>query len=178
MTCFLYREVSISRDLPKVAQESMVLIGVVMIILAASIGFTNYLVDEMVPMKILEMMKIYIHSKLLFLMVLNVFLLIVGCLMDIFSALIVVVPLILPIAEQFGVNPIHLGIIFLVNLEIGYNTPPVGLNLFIGSFRFGRSIGQLCKATLPFTLILLVALVIVTYVPWLSLGLIEWLHIQ
>jgi tripartite ATP-independent transporter DctM subunit len=178
MTTILYREVNILKDLPKVAQESMVLIGVVMIILAASVGFTNYLVDEMIPMKILAWMQVYIHSKLLFLIVLNIFLLIVGCLMDIYSALIVVVPLILPISEQFGVNPIHLGIIFLVNLEIGYNTPPVGLNLFIGSFRFGRSIQQLCRAVIPTTAILLLALLIITYVPEISLGMVRWLNIQ
>jgi TRAP-type C4-dicarboxylate transport system permease large subunit len=128
-------------------------------------------VDQEVPMKILEAMRTLIVSKFLFLLVLNVFLLLVGMMMDIFSAIVVVVPLILPIAREFGVDPVHLAIVFLLNLEIGYLTPPVGLNLFIASFRFGRPIVELYRASMAFIVLLLVALAIVTYVPALSLWL-------
>ncbi len=124
-------------------------------------------------MKILEFMQEYLTNKYSFLLFLNIFLLIVGALMDIFSAIIVVVPLITPIAAEFGVDPIHLAIIFLTNLEIGYITPPVGINLFISSFRFKRPITELYRASFPFLLLLLFALVIITYVPSLSLALIN-----
>jgi TRAP-type C4-dicarboxylate transport system permease large subunit len=120
-------------------------------------------------MKILEAMRTFITNKWLFLMVLNVFLLIVGCLMDIFSAIIVVVPLILPIAEQFGVNPLHLAIVFLTNLEIGYITPPVGINLFISSFRFNRPVLELYRVSIPYLILMIIALLIITYIPWLTL---------
>jgi len=128
----------------------MILVGGVLIILGCALGLTNYLVDEQIPMKILEVMRTVITSKLMFLAVLNIFLLIVGCLMDIFSATIVVVPLIVPIAKEFGVDPVHLGIIFLTNLEIGYSTPPVGLNLFISSFRFKKPIPRTLQSITSF----------------------------
>lgn len=169
----IYKDIKVRRDIPRIAANSMILVGGVLIILGCALGLTNYLVDEQVPMKILGFMKTFITSKLMFLAVLNIFLLIIGCLMDIFSATIVVVPLIVPIAKEFGVNPIHLGIIFLTNLEIGYSTPPVGLNLFISSFRFKKPIPELYKASLPFLAVLLVALIIITYVPDLSLWLVE-----
>ena len=108
-------------------------------------------------------------SKIGFLILLNIFLLLVGCMMDIFSAILVVVPLILPLADRFGIDPVHMGIIFLTNLAIGYNTPPVGLNLFIASSRFDRPVVQLYRATLPFLVLLLLALVLITYCPGLSL---------
>ena len=173
-------EVLIYRDLPfkqvpKVMRESMLLVGGILIILGAALGFTNYLVYEQVPMKILEWMKIYIDSKIAFLMLLNVFLLIVGCMMDIFSALIVVVPLIVPIAKEFDINMVHLGIIFLTNLEIGFSTPPVGMNLFIASFRFNKPVVKLYAAALPFLVISLTCLVIITYWEGLSLWLVHLL---
>ena len=173
-------EVLIYRDLPfkqvpKVMRESMLLVGGILIILGAALGFTNYLVYEQVPMKILEWMKIYIDSKIAFLMLLNVFLLIVGCMMDIFSALIVVVPLIVPIAKEFDINMVHLGIIFLTNLEIGFSTPPVGMNLFIASFRFKKPVVKLYAAALPFLAISLTCLVIITYWEGLSLWLVHLL---
>ena len=167
----IYRDLSIRRDIPRIAAQSMVLVGSVLIILGCALGLTNYLVDEQIPMKIIELMRQFITSKLMFLVVLNIFLLIVGCLMDIFSATIVVVPLIVPIAKEFGVNPLHLGIIFLTNLEIGYITPPVGLNLFISSIRFKRPIPEIYRSTLPFLFVLVIALIVVTYVPELSLWL-------
>ncbi|MBI4125922.1 MAG: TRAP transporter large permease subunit [Deltaproteobacteria bacterium] len=169
----VYRDLKFFRDVPKIATESMVLVGSILLILGCALGLTNYLVDEQVPMKILEFMRQYISSKYTFLMVLNIFLLVVGCLMDIFSATIVVVPLIVPIAKEFGVDPLHLGVIFLMNLEIGYSTPPVGLNLFIASSRFKKKIPELYRASMPFLGVLLLALVIITYVPALSLFLVK-----
>ena len=168
----IYREVRV-RDLPRIMQKSMVLVGGIMIILGASLALTNYMIDAEIPMKLLDFLKVHIQSKLVFLIMLNIFLLIVGCMIDIFSALVVVVPLISPIAQAYGIHPVHLGIIFLVNLGIGYSTPPVGMNLFIASFRFEQPVLKLYMASLPFLAILLIALVIITYVPGLSLFLIK-----
>ncbi len=163
------KDLSLTRDLPKVIVESLTLVGAILLILCCALGLTNYLVDEEIPMKILEEMRILIKNKYLFLFILNIFLLIVGCLMDIFSAIIVVVPLILPIAEQFGVNPLHLAIVFLTNLEIGYITPPVGINLFISSFRFNKPVLELYKISIPYLVLMLIALIVITYIPWLTL---------
>ncbi len=170
---FLYRELNLFRDIPRIMRESMILVGGILIILGSALGLTNYLIDQQVPMKILAFMQNYIASKYAFLILLNIFLLIVGCFMDIFSAIIVVVPLITHIAEGFGIDPVHLGIIFLLNLQIGYSTPPVGLNLFIASFRFKQPVLKLYRAALPFLLILFIALLIVTYIPDLSLFLLR-----
>jgi len=164
-----------TKDLPGLMKESMVLVGTILIILGTAMGFTNYLVDEQIPMSILETMKQYIHDPMTFLMVLNVFLLIVGCTMDIFSAIIVVVPLIIPIAQSFDINMVHLGIIFLTNLEIGYSTPPVGINLFIASTRFNEPVIKLYKAVLPFLGLRLIGLILITYIPGISLFLVEWI---
>ena len=166
---YVTKDLSMTRDIPKVIVESLTLVGAILLILCCALGLTNYLVDEEIPMKILAAMSTFITNKYLFLLVLNIFLLIVGCLMDIFSAIIVVVPLILPIAEQFGVNPLHLAIVFLTNLEIGYITPPVGINLFISSFRFNRPVLELYRVSLPFLFLMLLALIIITYIPWLTL---------
>ncbi|UCD70475.1 MAG: TRAP transporter large permease subunit [Syntrophobacterales bacterium] len=168
----IYRDVKL-RDIPRIMQKSMVLVGGIIIILGAALALTNYLVDAEVPMKILDFFKAHIASKLLFLVMLNIFLLLVGCMIDIFSALVVVVPLISPIAQAYGIHPVHLGIIFLINLGIGYSTPPVGMNLFISSFRFERPVLKLYMASLPFLAILLLALMIITYVPGLSLFLVK-----
>lgn len=170
---FIYKDLKLFKDIPRVIKESMSLVGGILLILCCALGFTNWLVDEEIPMKILGFMQEYLTSKYSFLLFLNIFLLIVGSLMDIFSAIIVVVPLITPIASEFGVDPIHLAIIFLANLEIGYITPPVGINLFISSFRFKRPITELYKASFPFLILLLLALVIITYVPFLSLALVK-----
>ena len=168
----IYREVKL-RDLPRIMQKSMVLVGGILIILGAALALTNYMIDAEVPMKILNLLKIHIPSKLVFLIMLNIFLLLVGCIIDIFSALVVVVPLIIPIAQAYGIHPVHLGIIFLINLGIGYSTPPVGMNLFIASIRFERPVLKLYIASLPFLAILLLALMIITYVPGLSLFLVK-----
>ena len=145
------------------------LFGGILVILAASMASTNYLVDQEVPVRLFHFIRTYIDSKYTFLLLLNIFLLIVGCMLDIFSALVLVVPLILPIATGYGVDPIHLGIIFLTNLQIGYTTPPVGLNLFLASYRFDCPIVELYRASLPFLILLLLTLIIITYLPWLSL---------
>lgn len=166
---FIYKDLSFTKDVPKVIIDSMSLVGGILLILCCALGFTNFLVDEEIPLKIFALMKEFLHDKYSFLLFLNIFLLIVGCLMDIFSAIIVVVPLIIPIAADFGVDPIHLAMIFLANLEIGYLTPPVGINLFISSFRFNRPITELYKASVPFLILLIIALLIITYVPALSL---------
>jgi len=161
------------KDLFKIIQQSMILVGSILIILGCALAFTNYLIDAEVPMRILSFFKAHITSKFLFLILLNIFLLIVGCMMDIFSALTIVVPLIVPIAKAYGINLLHLGIIFLTNLEIGYSTPPVGINLFISSLFFERPILKLYLASLPFLAILIFALIVITYVPDLSLFLVR-----
>ncbi|MFB3886170.1 MAG: TRAP transporter large permease [Thermodesulfobacteriota bacterium] len=168
----IYRDIR-WRELPQVIRKSMVLVGGILIILGSALGFTNYLIDAEVPGRLFHFFKVYIDSPLVFLVVLNIFLLIVGCLMDIFSALIVVVPLITPIAAAYGIHPVHLGIIFLTNLQIGASTPPVGMNLFISSLRFEKPVLTIISASVPFIAILLFTLLIVTYVPWLSLALLK-----
>lgn len=165
----VFKELHLIRDIPDIMVNSVKMVGGIMIILGASLGLTNYLVDAFVPMKILEAMESIVGSKIGFLLILNLFLILVGCMMDIFSAILIVVPLIMPLAERFGIDPVHLGVIFLANLGIGYNTPPVGLNLFIASSRFDRPILQLYAATLPFLLLLLFTLLLITYWPSLSL---------
>ena len=161
------------RDLPAIMSKSMVLVGGILIILGAAMGLTNYLVDAEVPMSMLEFFKANIESPVLFLVVLNLFLLAVGCSMGMFSALTVVVPLLAPIAQAYEIHPVHLGIIFLTNLEIGASIPPLGINLFIASMRFERPVLSLYWASLPFIAILLLALAVITYWPWLSLVLVE-----
>ena len=171
----VYKDLNILKDLPVLMKDSMVLVGSILIILGTAMGFTNYLVDEQVPITILETMQQYINDPFTFLMVLNIFLLIIGCMMDIFSAIIVVVPLIIPIAQSFDINMIHLGIIFLTNLEIGYSTPPVGINLFIAATRFNKPILKLYQSVLPFLGLRLIGLILITYVPTISLFLVDWL---
>ncbi len=170
---------AVRRDLPwrrlsAITAEGMTLVGGILIILGAAMGLTNFIIDAGVPMTLLEWCRKFISNKLLFLLALNLLLLVVGCLMDIFSALIVVVPLIVPLAREYDVNLVHLGIIFLTNLEIGYLTPPVGLNLFISAFRFRRSIVEVYRAAVPWLGMLLVALLLITYLPQLSLLLLNW----
>ena len=168
----IYRDIP-WRELPQVMRKSMVLVGGILIILGAALGFTNYLIDAEVPMKLFNLFKAYTDSPFIFLILLNLFLLVVGCLLDIFSALIVVVPLITPVASAYGINPIHLGIIFLANLQIGALTPPVGMSLFISSLRFEKPMSKIIMASLPFIFVLLLVLAIITYVPWLSLALVK-----
>jgi len=155
---FIYRDIHL-QQLPGIIVKSMMLFGGILVILAASMATTNFLVDQEVPMRLFEFIRQYISSKYTFLLLLNIFLLVVGSMLDIFSALVLIVPLIVPIARGYEVNLIHLGIIFLTNLQIGYCTPPVGLNLFLASYRFERPVIQLYSATLPFLALLMLTLV-------------------
>jgi len=167
---FLYREISF-RQLPVIMRESMVLVGAILIILGASLASTNYLIDAEIPTRLFDVVKENITNPLTFLILLNIFLLVLGTMLDIFSALVIMVPLLLPIAIGYGIDPVHLGIIFLANMQIGYFTPPVGMNLFIASYRFKKPVMQLYRATLPFFFILLLTVLIITYWPALSLTL-------
>ena len=168
----VYRDIQL-KELPAIMKKSMVLVGGILIILGAAMGLTNYLIDAELPMRLLDFIRTHIESKYLFLVVMNLFLLAVGCTMGIFSALVVVVPLVVPIAQAYGIHPIHLGIIFLANLEIGASIPPLGINLFIASIRFERPVLRLYVASLPFIALLLLALALITYLPWLSLALLN-----
>ena len=166
----IHRSISV-KVLPRIVKESTLLVGAILIILGIALGLTNYLITLDVPTTVLDWIQATTENKVVTLIGLNIFLLIVGCLMDIFSAVIIVVPLLLPIAEEFGIDKAHLGIIVLTNLEIGYLTPPVGMNLFISSMKFDRSVVVLYRSVLLFIVLLLVALVLVTYIPDLSLWL-------
>ena len=168
----LLKEIS-AKGLLVIIRDAMVMVGGILLILAVSLAFTNYLVDAEIPQALFAWVQDYISSPLTFLLALNLILLALGAILDIFSALVIMIPLIVPMAMQFGIHPVHLGIIFLANMQIGYFTPPVGMNLFIASYRFNRPITELYRATLPFMLVLLIALGLITYVPWLSLGLIS-----
>ena len=165
----IHRSISLRRQLVPLLGDTAVLVGSILIILGVAMGLTNLLIDAQLPMRLLEWMENSIDTQLKFLLLLNLFLLVVGAMMDIFSATVVVVPLILPLAQRFGIDPVHLGVIFLANLEIGYSTPPVGINLFIASQRFEKPVLTLFRSTLPFLALMLVWLGIVTYVPVLSL---------
>ena len=169
---FIYRDIR-WRELPEIMKKSMVLVGTILIILGAALGLTNYLIDEEVPMELLDLIKTHIASPFWFLITLNLFLLAVGCIMGMFPALTVVIPLITPVAEAYGIHPLHLGIIFLANLEIGASIPPLGINLFIASIRFEKPVLNLYIASVPFIIILLVGLAVITYFPWLSLAIVN-----
>jgi C4-dicarboxylate transporter DctM subunit len=167
---FIRREIRLP-ELPAVMRESMVMVGGILIILGVSLASTNYLIDTEVPTRIFGLIHSHVHSKWTFLILLNIFLLILGTMLDIFSALVIVVPIILPIALQYDIHPLHLGMVFLANMQLGYLTPPVGMNLFIASYRFEKPVMQLYRASVPFFLILLLAVLVITYWPALSLTL-------
>jgi C4-dicarboxylate transporter, DctM subunit len=162
---FVYKDIDVRRDLFQLTRESMTLVGAIFMKIAAATLLTAYFIDASIPEKLFEWLSVYVHTPRAFLLVLNIVLLLVGCLMDIFSAIVVVVPLIVPAAAKFHIDPYHLGVIFLINLEIGYLLPPAGLNLFIAAFRFNRPITQLYRAVVPFILLIAAALVLITYVP-------------
>ncbi|HXX62770.1 MAG TPA: TRAP transporter large permease subunit [Bacteroidota bacterium] len=169
---FIKREVKFFSDLPRVVRESMILVGAILVMLGAAMGVTSYLIDEQIPMKLFAFISTYVSSKVMFLIILNLFILVMN-MVEIFSAIIIVVPLILPVAMQYGVDPIHLGIIFLLNLEIGYMTPPLGLNLFLSSLRFNQVLTKVYRSVVPFFILLVLTLLLVTYFPNLSLSLIQ-----
>lgn len=174
---FIYRDIPIRR-LPVIFREAMVLVGGILLILMSATALTNFFIDREVPQKLFEIVRANISSPLTFLIVLNLFLLAVGMLMDIYSAIMVVVPIIIPVALHYGINPVHLGIVFLMNMEIGFNTPPVGVNLFVGSLAFRRPVLDLIRAILPFLAISVIALILITYWPNLSLFLVNALGIE
>ena len=165
---FVYRDLKLIKDVPKVMTECGLLIGGVLLILGVAMGFTHYLVLEEVPSRAVDWVTSTIDSRLVFLMVLNIFLLLVGCLMDIYSAIVVVVPLIVPIGLAYGIDPVHLGIIFLANLQLGYLTPPVGMNLFLASYRFNKTMPEVYRSVLPIFFVLLIGVILITYIPFLS----------
>ena len=166
----LYNDIKVSA-LPDVFRKGMIMAGSIILILGVALALTNIIVDAEIPARLFDFVQQHVDSKYTFLILLNIFLLLLGAVLDIFSALVIMVPLILPLAVGYGIHPVHLGIIFLANMQIGYMTPPVGMNLFIASYRFKKPITELYSASLPFMVILLVALMLITYWPWLSLGL-------
>lgn len=171
----------ITRDLPswadvfRVAADCVALVGGVLLILGVAAGLTDYFVYEQIPTKVVEWTQAHVHSRVAFLLGLNLFLLLVGTVMDIFSAIVVVVPLILPLAEFYGINVVHLGIIFVANLELGFLHPPLGLNLLLASVRFKKPVLEVTWATLPMFGILALGVLLITYVPWLTLGILQWM---
>jgi len=167
----ILREISL-RDLPRVMRESMLLVGGILIILAVSLASTNYMIDAGIPQALLSVVADQVTSQASFLVLLLLFLLALGAILDIFSAIVLIVPLILPIAAQYNVDPVHLGIVFLAAMQLGYLTPPVGLNLFIASYRFEKPIMKVYSATFPFLLMLMLSVIIITYWPSLSLWLV------
>lgn len=169
---FIYKEVSL-KQLPEIIVNSMTMIGGILLILSCALAMTNYLIDAEVPVLLFEWIKNHIDSQLTFLIILNLFLLILGAILDIFSAIVIISPLIVPVAISFGVHPVHLGIIFLANMQLGYLTPPVGMNLFIASYRFNKPIFDIYQSTIVMMLLLLACVLLITYVPALSLFFIE-----
>ena len=167
----IHRDLKIVRDVPRVMAECGLLIGGVLLILGVSLGFTNYLVDAEVPTIAVEWTTRTIHSPLLFLLLLNVFLLVVGCLMEIYPAIVVEVPLLVPLGAAYGIDPVRLGIIFLANMELGYLTPPVGLNLLMSSYRFQKPVPEVLRAVLPVVVVLSLGVLLITYVPALTTAL-------
>lgn len=168
----ILREISLRR-LPSIMRDSMVLVGGILVILGMSLASTNYMIDAGVPQQLLGWVQELVTSELSFLLLLLAFLLALGAILDIFSAIVLVVPLILPVATQFGVDPVHLGIVFLATMQLGYITPPVGLNLFIASYRFERPVMELYIATLPFFFCLLLSVAVIAFWPGLSLALLD-----
>jgi C4-dicarboxylate transporter, DctM subunit len=174
--CLIHKELRILQDLPRVFVECATLVGGFMIILCVALGFTNYLIMDEVPDLALTWTQTHIQNPLLFLLALNILLVIVGALMDIYSAIIVIVPLIIPMAAAYGINPIHMGIIFLANMELGYLMPPMGENLFLSAYRFDQSLVKVYRSTLPYVLTLAITVLAITYLPIMTLGLVQWLR--
>lgn len=169
---FLYKEVTF-RALPRVTRDAMVMVGGLLLILGCAMALTDYLVYAGIPDMFFELVQTYVSSKIGFLVLLNIFLLVAGAALDIFPALIILIPLVLPVALRYGVDPLHLGIIFVANMQIAYIVPPIGMNLFIASYRFKRRVDEIIRASWSFLLVLLVALLLITYLPQLSLWLVR-----
>jgi len=171
---FVYRDLGLFRDGPRVTAESGVLVGGVLLILGVALGFTNYLAFAEVPARAVDWVTAAVHSKWAFLLLLNLFLLVVGMLMDIYSAIVIVVPLIVPLGRAFGIEPVHLGIVFLANLELGYLTPPVGVNLFLSSLRFNQPMAVVIRSVVPMLIVFLIGVLLITYIPALTTTLPGW----
>ncbi len=165
---FVHRDLKLVRDVPRVMAECGLLVGGVLLILGVALGFTNYLVDAQIPTRGVEWVTAAVQSKYAFLLALNLFLLFVGCVMDMYSAIVVVVPLIVPLGVAYGIDPIHLGIIFLANMELGLLMPTVGINIFLSSYRFDKPVLQVSRAVLPMQCVLLTGVLLITYVPLLT----------
>ncbi len=163
-----HRDLNLFKDVPRVVTECGMIIGGVLLILGVAMGLTKFLIMAEVPTAGVEWVKGAVHSPWMFLLLLNLFLLIVGCLMDIYSAIVVVVPLIVPMGVAFGIDPIHLGVVFLANLQLGFLTPPVGMNLFLSSYRFNKPMSTVIRATAPMMLVLVIGVILITYVPLLT----------
>lgn len=172
---FVHRDLRIGKDISRIAAECASTVGGVLLILGVAVGLTSWMIDADVPGRLLELTQQYIHSQWTFLLALNGFLLVVGMLMDIFSATFVVAPLLVPLGLAYDVHPVHLGIIFIANLELGYLTPPVGLNLFLSSYRFRKPLMEVAAASFPMLLVLAFGVLVITYVPWLTTGLLGWM---
>ncbi|MBW1695044.1 MAG: TRAP transporter large permease subunit, partial [Deltaproteobacteria bacterium] len=165
---FIYKEIKLSQ-LPVIMRDSMIMVGGILLILGVSMASTNFLIDAEIPMLLFNVIQSHVSNKIVFLILLNLLLLILGAILDIFSALVIMVPIILPVAINYGIDPVHFGIIFLANMQIGYFTPPVGMNLFIASYRFNKPVTELYQAAIPFMIVLFAAVLIITYWPGLSL---------
>jgi tripartite ATP-independent transporter DctM subunit len=168
VVALMHRDLRLGRDLPRVMAECGLMIGGILLILGVALSLTNYLVDSQVPERLAAWVSSVIQSRWLFLLTLNALLLVAGCVMDIYTAIVVLAPLVVPVGLAYGVNPIHLGVIFLANMELGYLTPPVGMNLFFASYRFGRPVLEVFRAVAPLFVVLAAALLAIAYVPWLS----------
>ncbi len=172
---FIYRDLKLSRDYREVFIECATIVGGILLIMGVALGFTNYLVDAEVPSRLIDWVQTHVQSKYLFLLLLNIALLVVGALMDIFAAILVVVPLLKPLAAAYSIDPVQMGIIFIANLELGYLHPPVGINLFLSAYRFKKPMGTIIWATLPFLGILAATVLLITYLPWLTTAPLHWL---
>ncbi len=164
----VHRDLRLFKDVPRVMTECGMIIGGVLLILGVAMGLTKFLIMADVPTMGVEWVKGAVKSPWMFLLLLNLFLLVVGCLMDIYSAIVVVVPLIVPMGVAFGIDPVHLGIVFLANLQLGFLTPPVGMNLFLASYRFNKPMSEITRAALPMILVMLIGVILITYVPALT----------
>ena len=169
---FIYRELPV-RKLANIIRDTVVLVGGVLLILGMGMAITNFLIDQEVPQLILEWVGERIRHPVAFLIALNLFLLVVGCVMDVYTATVVIVPLLAPLAARYGIHPVHLAVIFLANLAIGYSTPPVGMNLFIAAMRLNKPLMKLAFASLALIGLMLVVLLLITYWPALSLALVQ-----
>lgn len=171
---FIHRDLNLRRDYREVFVECATIVGGILLILGVALGFTNYLIDEQVPSRLIAWVTAHIHSKFLFLLIINGALLVVGALMDVFAAILIVVPLLKPLAATFGIDPVQMGVIFIANLELGYLHPPVGINLFLAAYRFKKPLGTVVWATMPFLIVLFASVLLITYIPWLTNAPLGW----